>query len=116
MMMLLPLVTIDAYGETTKKVDFFQRTNPGPLEPPGEGGITDQSQKVTCILYKESGRCVFDPDVETIQKYEIYQGTARVGVYYDQFSFVQDAFNLRGTLILTLTTRNSQLSGKIHNY
>ncbi|MDE6247766.1 MAG: hypothetical protein K2M41_08020 [Muribaculaceae bacterium] len=106
----------DAQAETTKKVSLFQKNAPSVLDPTLPGDNLDQGQTETCILYKESGRCVFDPDVEAIKKYEIYNGTARVGIYYDQYSFVQDAFNLRGVLILTLTTDSSQLSGKILNY
>ncbi len=107
---------ITLFAETTKTVNLYQRTNMGEIKPQLPGGERDTGQKVTCILYKESGRCVFDPNVEAVQTYEIYQGTTRVGIYYDQYNFVQDAFALRGALILTLTTRNSQLSGQIRNY
>ena len=116
MMICLMGMTVQAYGETTKRVNFFQRTSSGVIDPGTGEGTRDTGNQVTCILYKESGRCEFDPDIEAVKKYEIYNGTARVGIYYDQFSFVQDAFNLRGVLILTLTTDSSQLSGKILNY
>ena len=110
------LLSMNAYAETTKRVNLFQRTIGGEIDPTIPGGSEDSSIPITCILYKESGRCEFDPDIEAVKKYEIYNGTARVGIYYDQYSFVQDAFNLRGTLILTFTTDSSQLSGKIYNY
>lgn len=115
-LLILVGFSIEAFSETTKRVNMYQRTPQGQIGPTEPGGSRDTGQKVTCILYKESGRCVFDPDIEAVQTYEIYQGTTRVGIYYDQYNFVQDAFSLRGALILTLTTRNSQLSGQIRNY
>ena len=105
-----------AYGETTMEVNFMQRTSNVVIDPTLPGGNFDQTIPIKCILYKESGRCVFDPDIEAVQTYEIYSGTQRLGIYSSQSSFVHDVFSFRGILYLTLKTRNSELTGKVYNY
>ena len=104
------------YAETTMTVNFTQRISQGVITPDLPIGGGDQSIPIKCILYKESGRCVFDPDIEAVQTYEIYSGTQRLGIYSSQSSFVHDVFSFRGILYLTLKTRNSELTGKVYNY